>query len=76
MRVSIVESRGIYEVSRDVVFVVLLKGEGDVPVGMAMATAARAKTVMMENCILNDVDTCDFFPFRQKGELEKEKRLN
>lgn len=29
-------------------------GRGNIPVGLAMATAARARTVMMENCILND----------------------
>lgn len=29
-------------------------GRANTPVGLAMATAARVRTVRMENCILND----------------------
>lgn len=47
-------------------------GRVNVPAGLAMATAARVRTVRMENCILNDggVYKIVFYSWLGKGENE------
>lgn len=48
-------------------------GRANLPVGLAMATAARVRTVRMENCILNDCGVYKIVVFKLAWKKRKMK---